>query len=236
MGAERASRYIWAVRSVMEKIDWERLSSRHPGLDFKGLRDAASRYVDDAMYMLAKGDVESAIAAASYAEGLLDSLRYMGIEPVKWPGLGEYKKVFVAGTFDLIHPGHIELFRYASSLGELNVVVARDSNVIKAKGRKPVMDEESRLAVVSSIKYVNRAILGDEADIMKSVERIKPDIIILGPDQPFDEDWVRRESERRAGKSVKVLRYKEKHEFSYGMRSVTDIIKRICSRTCQEPG
>ena len=48
------------------------------------------------------------------------------------------KKVLIAGTFDIIHPGHINLIKQAKEFGDfLVVVIARDKNVIKAKGKQP---------------------------------------------------------------------------------------------------
>lgn len=235
MSEGRARRYIFNVKEAIKSIDFEELSRRYPSLNIKGLLDAIKRYTEDAEYYLSLGDYETAIAAASYAEGLLDSLKYLGLAEPKWPGgLVEEKRVFVGGTFDLIHPGHIELLRYASTLGRLYVVVARDVNVARLKGRKPVLDESSRLQVISAIRYVYRAFLGDESDIFKSVEQVKPDVIVLGPDQPFDEEYVVREAERRLGYRPQIIRFNVKREFSEGLRGSRDIIKLICeSSVCK---
>ena len=135
------------------------------------------------------------------------------------------KKVLVAGTFDIIHPGHIYLFKKASELGDVIVIVARDNSVKRFKGRSPIIPEHQRLAVVSSIKYVKKAVLGhDDPDILKIVEEIKPDIILLGPDQNFKEEDIVKELEKR-GLKVEVKRAEEYIECSFC--STSKIIKRV---------
>ncbi len=231
MSEVRARRYISNIREALRSIDFSDLSRRYPNLNIMGLYDAIIRYLGDAEYYAGKGDYETAIAAASYAEGLLDSLKYLGLSEPRWPeASSEEVRVFVGGTFDLIHPGHVELLKYASSFGKLYVAVARDVNVVRVKGREPVLDELSRLKIISSIRYVYEAFLGDERDLFKSVERVKPHIIVLGPDQPFNEEEIADEVERRLGYRPKVVRFEEKIAFSGGLRGSSDIMKVLCKK------
>jgi len=230
LSSERVKKYIYNVEKAIESIDLRKLQSLYPNLNFTALIDSVQRYIGDARYYLSIGDYETALAIASYTEGLLDSLRYLGLVDIQWPtGYIRNKKVFVGGTFDIIHPGHIALLEFASKLGDLYVVVARDTNVVKIKGRKPVLDESSRLRIVSSIRYVYKAILGDEKDIFKSLVEVKPDIIVLGPDQPFNEEQLAEEAEKRLEYRPEIIRYTVKHEFSSGLRGSRDIIRDICN-------
>jgi FAD synthetase len=100
-------------------------------------------------------------------------------------------KVVVAGTFDVLHPGHIYLFEKAAELGDVYVIIARDCNINKTT----VFNEDERLKMVSSLKPVKKAILGDKNNFFKPIEEICPDILFLGPDQ--DEKWVRSEIKKR---------------------------------------
>ena len=114
--------------------------------------------------------------------------------------------VFAGGVFDIIHPGHIHTLRTAKSLGDvLVVVVARDSTAERLKGKKPLHDENTRLDMVASIKYVDVALLGHENDIFKTVEYVKPDIIALGYDQVHEEGFIMQECRRR-GLKVNIVR------------------------------
>jgi len=102
------------------------------------------------------------------------------------------KKIMVTGTFEILHPGHIHLFKEASKLGKVYVIVARDENVRRFKKREPIVNEKQRLEVVKSVKYVHRALLGNPGEnIFEIIKKIKPDIILLGPDQNVDENKLK---------------------------------------------
>jgi len=101
---------------------------------------------------------------------------------------GKKRVVLASGVFDLLHLGHVKFLEEAKKAGgkdaELLVIIARDSTVEKNKGRKPIMPENQRRALVESLKVVDEAVLGfEEFDIGDVIERIKPDVIALGYDQ-----------------------------------------------------
>jgi len=96
--------------------------------------------------------------------------------------------VLASGVFDLLHLGHVRFLEEAKKAGgknaQLLVIVARDSTVQHTKGRKPVIPENQRLALVESLKVVDEALLGlEDFDIGEVIETIKPDVIALGYDQ-----------------------------------------------------
>lgn len=95
------------------------------------------------------------------------------------------RRVLCCGTFDHLHPGHEAFLRQAADLGdELVVVVARDENVARLKGRGPSQGEEARLAAVAEVGFVTAARLGNRgADLLRVVTESAPDIIALGYDQ-----------------------------------------------------
>jgi len=226
---DRAQRYIEKARKALQSVN---IDVPESGLTLDRLLDAVRRYVEDADYYLGTGDCDTALVSVSYAEGLLDSLKYLGLTEPRWDTVEKKPKVFVAGTFELIHPGHISLLEYASRFGEVHVVVARDRNVVRFKGRKPLIPENDRLAVVRAIRYVRSATLGDEEDVLASVGRIRPDVILLGPDQPYEEDELARIVENKFGFKPLVMRYKAKKEFAQGLRSVSGIYERVCREIC----
>jgi len=120
------------------------------------------------------------------------------------------KVVLASGTFDLLHLGHVRFLEEAKKAGgkdaELVVIVARDSTVKARKGKKPVMPEDQRRALVESLKVVDEAILGlEDFSIDKVIEKIKPDLIAVGHDQ----DGIEREVQKAIEKekfSVKVAK------------------------------
>jgi FAD synthetase len=106
------------------------------------------------------------------------------------------RRVIAFGSFDILHPGHLHYLRQASTFGSLVVIVARDKSIEKLKGHKPLMDENSRLEVIKSLRFVNLAVLGDKIrkwnDIYKILIKFKPDIIALGYDQKVDMVYLKK--------------------------------------------
>jgi cytidyltransferase-like protein len=99
--------------------------------------------------------------------------------------MSSVKHVLSCGTFDLLHPGHSDFLRQAASLGaRLSVVIARDENVLRLKGRLPVEDQQTRLENVRGLAMVDQAHLGyPGSDFLRIVTDLEPDIIALGYDQ-----------------------------------------------------
>jgi len=90
----------------------------------------------------------------------------------------------IFGTFDIVHLGHLNLFRQARKLGDyLVVVVARDKTSKKIKKITLVNNEKERLEFLKNIKSIDQAILGNKIDYYKVIKTEKPDVIALGYDQ-----------------------------------------------------
>ena len=118
--------------------------------------------------------------------------------------------VLASGVFDLLHLGHVKFLEEAKKAGGKNaklvVIVARDSTVKDTKGRKPIMPENQRRALVESLRVVDAAVLGIENfDIGEVIESVKPDVIALGYDQVDMEQRV-REYVNRHGLNVNMVR------------------------------
>ncbi len=93
------------------------------------------------------------------------------------------KKVFTVGVYDLLHIGHVELFRKARALGDYLIVAVQDSEVVKAF--KPeaqlLYTTEERCYMARAIRYVDEVVVyRDVKDIVKEVDF---DIFVKGPDQ-----------------------------------------------------
>ena len=102
-------------------------------------------------------------------------------------------RVVCAGTFDHLHPGHIDFLIQASALGdELIVIVARDETVLRIKGIMPEHDENRRRMNVASTGIPDRVVLGKlQRDIFLILEELSPDIMALGYDQRVSEEEVK---------------------------------------------
>lgn len=92
-------------------------------------------------------------------------------------------KILVFGTFDGLHPGHLFFLSQADKRGELAVIIARDVNVERIKGRRPEQSEARRRAAVQKAFSRARVLLGELDDFFLPVITFQPDLILLGYDQ-----------------------------------------------------
>jgi cytidyltransferase-like protein len=122
-------------------------------------------------------------------------------------GRGLLKVVLIGGVFDIVHPGHIHTLKDAKKQGDvLVVVVAKSSTALKInKQRKIYHAEILRRELVSSIRYVDYAIIGREGTLYDTVEFVKPDIIALGYDQIHTEKEIAVNCMKR-GISTQIIR------------------------------
>lgn len=96
------------------------------------------------------------------------------------------KTVLAFGTYDVFHKGHEYFLREAARLGDrLVVIVARDSNVERIKGRLPHDNEDTRRNNVATFESVDEARLGYEewGKHLQVLTDVAPDVIVLGYDQ-----------------------------------------------------
>ena len=106
-------------------------------------------------------------------------------------GRDSLKVVLAGGVFDIIHPGHIHTLNSAKELGDvLVVVVATDNTAVKMKKRQPLHSQDQRKELVESLTMVDLCLIGQEDDIFKTVNRVRPQIIALGYDQVHQEKFI----------------------------------------------
>jgi len=121
-------------------------------------------------------------------------------------GRTSLRVVLAGGVFDIIHPGHIHTLNSAKALGDvLVVVVATDTTAQKMKKRKPLHKQNQRKDLVSVLSMVDLCVIGQEGDIFKTVEIIKPEIIALGYDQVHQEKFI-TDGCRKLNLDIKVAR------------------------------
>jgi rfaE bifunctional protein nucleotidyltransferase chain/domain len=131
------------------------------------------------------------------------------------------KKVFVNGTFDVLHPGHMSLLTYASNCGdELLVAIDSDERVKEKKGlKRPINNEDTRANILFHIKGVDTVTIFDtDEDLRDLIKHYEPDIMIVGSDY--------KNKEVIGSEYAKELRFFERDK----RYSSTKIIKNIIDR------
>ncbi len=94
-------------------------------------------------------------------------------------------KVFVNGTFDLLHVGHVSLLSWAKSLGDYVVVgIDTDDRVREKKGpTRPIYNQEDRGLMLVALQAVDEVRYFDSDESLEElVKEIKPDIMVVGSD------------------------------------------------------
>jgi FAD synthetase len=140
-------------------------------------------------------------------------------------------RVVAQGTFDILHPGHIHYLREAKAMGdELHVILARSANVTHKA--PPILSDEQRREMVAALDPVDKAHLGHLEDFFVPIQRIDPDVIVLGHDQYHDEDDLRGVLEAR-GLDCEVARASPRpSQYDDELLSTGRIIERVCDERC----
>jgi len=125
--------------------------------------------------------------------------------------------VWCNGTFDILHPGHIELFKVGKSLGDkLIVATDTDEKIRQDKGSsKPINNLCDRISMLQAIKYIDQVHYFDNRKELEGLIKLySPDILLLG------NDWQ--------GGDVVGIEYAKEVRFLPRLNySTTDIIKKI---------
>ena len=94
------------------------------------------------------------------------------------------KQIFVNGTFDILHPGHVQLLNYARGLGD-NLIVAIDSDrrvrELKSKDR-PINSEHDRKFILESLRSVDSVWIFDSDQELEDICRLYNPIMVKGSD------------------------------------------------------
>jgi D-beta-D-heptose 7-phosphate kinase/D-beta-D-heptose 1-phosphate adenosyltransferase len=93
-------------------------------------------------------------------------------------------KIWVNGTFDVIHRGHIELLTAASEYGELIVGIDTDERVRQLKGSsRPLHSLQDRSYIISKIKGVSKVVsFATDQELINHIKDIQPDYMMVGSD------------------------------------------------------
>lgn len=115
------------------------------------------------------------------------------------------KTILTVGVYDMLHIGHILLFKRAKEQGDRLVVAVQDGEYIQKykPGTSMIYTTEERMYMVSTIKYVDEVVMYRDVD--KDIQNIDFDVFAKGPDQNHAgfqraEQWCREN-----GKEVVVI-------------------------------
>lgn len=103
------------------------------------------------------------------------------------------KKVITFGTFDVFHVGHVNILKRAAALGDYLIVgVSSDALNVKKKQRSPVYCQQDRVAIISSLKFVDEVFIEESLEKKQQyIEQKGAKVLVMGDDWLGRFDWVR---------------------------------------------
>lgn len=117
--------------------------------------------------------------------------------------------VAVVGCFDILHPGHLRLLKEAKKHGDkLVVILACDQNAVWRLKRPPFFNQNDRKQMLESLRVVDEVVLGAKKGHYGILNRIKPDVFVVG----YDQDVVVKELNKffpRSKRRFKIVRLKK---------------------------
>ena len=98
-------------------------------------------------------------------------------------------KVWINGTFDILHIGHIRLLNFAKSFGSIRVGLDADERVREKKGiQRPFNKLEYRMEFISSIAGVDSVVsFGTDDELRNCIKEYEPDVMIIGGEYKYKE-------------------------------------------------
>jgi len=98
------------------------------------------------------------------------------------PIIKKEKKVFTNGCFDILHPGHVEVLKFAKSLGDKLIVGINSDKAVKIlKGEdRPINNELVRKTLLESLSFVDEVVIFDDVNTIDIIKKLKPDILVKG--------------------------------------------------------
>jgi rfaE bifunctional protein nucleotidyltransferase chain/domain len=98
-------------------------------------------------------------------------------------------KVWINGTFDILHIGHIRLLNFAKSFGSIRVGLDTDERVREKKGiQRPFNKLEYRMEFISSIAGVDSVVsFGTDDELRNCIKEYEPDVMVIGGEYRYKE-------------------------------------------------
>lgn len=84
------------------------------------------------------------------------------------------KKISICtGSFDLFHYSHLMFLKYIKQHSDILIVVIKSDKDVKAKGKnRPIINENERIAIVDSVKYVDYTIISNHTHKTKIINNL----------------------------------------------------------------
>lgn len=190
-----------------ERIYHELPDSIHKILDVTGAGDIVcsilgyflcqKRPIQNVLRLATQIATKSVEFPGTYCTSMSDILRvtFQGVKCLSFSDICHIRKIHEGktivctnGCFDLLHSGHIELFRFCKQMGEIVVVLLNsDESIRRLKGEhRPINLLRSRLDVLSALQYIDYCVVFEEDTPELALQELRPDVLVKGGDYTID--------------------------------------------------
>jgi D-beta-D-heptose 7-phosphate kinase/D-beta-D-heptose 1-phosphate adenosyltransferase len=131
--------------------------------------------------------------------------------------------VFTNGCFDLLHGGHVHLFRFARSQGDVLIVAVNDdASIRRFKGpQRPIFPLDERLEILGALMPIDYLIAFSEDTPLRLIEALEPDVLVKGGDwRP--EEVVGKPEVEAAGGRVQIAPFLQGHSSSRIIQNIRE--------------
>ena len=114
---------------------------------------------------------------------------------------------YTTGVFDMFHIGHLNILRRAKEQCDYLIVgVTTDELCLKRKNKRPIINEDDRMAIVEAIRYVDKVVPQTDMDKIRPIKELGVDVVFVGSDWKGTDAWVNYEKQfSQVGCSVVYL-------------------------------
>lgn len=107
----------------------------------------------------------------------------------------KYKIGYTTGVFDMFHVGHLNLLKRAKAQCDFLIVGVTTDELVSYKNTKSIINHADRMAIVESIKFVDKVVSQDSMNKMSAWEELKFDVMFVGSDWQGTKEWDKFEKE-----------------------------------------
>ena len=101
----------------------------------------------------------------------------------------KYKVGYTTGVYDMFHIGHLNLLKRAKEQCDYLIVGVTSDELVSYKNKQAVIPHEERMAIVESIKYVDKVVPQENMNKMEAWENYKFDVMFVGSDWQGTDKW-----------------------------------------------
>tara|TARA_E500000331_G_scaffold321595_1_gene335953 strand:- start:40 stop:1194 length:1155 start_codon:yes stop_codon:yes gene_type:complete len=171
-----------AGHNVTAKIDDIEYNIPVETVEVSDVTGAGDCFMAAFVYGLTKGYTHKKCLEIA-VKGSTESVKHSGTYILKQEDVNQ-GIVWTNGVFDILHTGHLELLRYANTLGKKLIVgINSDASVKRLKGEsRPINSAEVRKKSLETLPWVDEVIIFDQDTPLTVIESIQPNIIVKGGD------------------------------------------------------